>query len=43
MAVFDDRRIAPRNRLVGVLADVASSAATVLAFGFLFAITLGVL
>ncbi|CAN7283350.1 hypothetical protein [Rhizobium sp. LjRoot258] len=43
MAVFDDRRIAPRSRRAGVVADMAASVATVLAFGFLFAITLGVL
>ena len=43
MAVFDDRRIVPRNRFVGFVTDVAASVATVLAFGFLFAITLGVL
>jgi len=43
MAVFDARHIAPRSRRADAAADVAASAATVLAFGFLFAITLGVL
>ncbi len=43
MTVFDDRRIAPRIRLASVAADLAASVATILAFGFLFSITLGVL
>jgi len=43
MAVFDARHVAPRSRLADAAADVAASAATVLAFGFLFAVTLGVL
>ncbi|WP_280109944.1 hypothetical protein [Rhizobium mesoamericanum] len=43
MTVLDDRLIAPRIRLASVAADLAAPAATVFAFGFLFAITLGVL
>jgi len=42
MAVSDDRRVAPRIRLASVAADLAAPAATILTFGFLFAITLGV-
>ncbi|MBB3543716.1 MULTISPECIES: hypothetical protein [unclassified Rhizobium] len=42
MVVFDDRRVAPRFRFAGAAADLAAQAATILAFGFLFAATLGV-
>ncbi len=43
MAVFEDRRFVPKNRFATMVADVTASAAAVLAFGFLFAITFGVL
>ncbi|WP_280950865.1 hypothetical protein [Rhizobium sp. R693] len=43
MVVFDDRRIALRDRRVSAAADTAAPVVTILAFAFLFAITLGVL
>lgn len=43
MAVLDDRRVIAPRRLANVAADVAASTATVLAFGMLFAMTLGLL